>query len=278
MTRRRFVVMLTVVPIVVSFLVTMLVLWIWDSQREPVTYIYPTESPTSQIPPRTPPPEAEGASAGGGEQPPMQPEGAGQAAQPLVEGGCENPLHEVQSGDTLSGIADQYAVAMDDILTVNPDLLSPDSLSIGQTLLIPVCGVPTPTPTPTPTVTPIPSPVIPTPIPTPTPEPPGDIALTILEVRSPGDVTSEAVVIANTGAQVDLDGWTLSDEDGNEFVFPASPSILLFPDGTVTVYTGAGQYTPIALHWGLSEAVWESGETVSLYDQYGQLQDSYQIP
>ncbi len=277
MTRRRFILTLIIVPTVVSFLVTMLVLWIWDSQREPVTYIYPTDSPTSQIPPRTQPPVAEGgapASVEDGEQPPVQPEEPGQVVQPPVEGGCENPMHEVQSGDTLSGIAGQYSVAMDDILVVNPALPDPNSLAIGQVLVIPVCGVPTPTPTLTPTVTPIPSPVIPTPIPTPTPPPPGDVELTIREVRNPGDVTTEAVVVANLGSQIDLEGWVLSDEDGNEFVFPA---IQLF-HGEVIIFTGVGQDTPIDLHWGLSEAVWEVGEAVSLYDQAGALQASYRIP
>lgn len=277
MTRRRFILTLITVPIVVSFLVTMLVLWLWDSGREPVTYVYPTDSPTSQIPPRTLPPTAEvdsSAATDMSDQQPIQPAEPEQDASPPVAAGCENPIHEVQAGDTLSGIAEQYDVLIEDILIVNPDLPNPEFLSIEQTLLIPVCGVPTPTPTLTPSVTPIPSPIIPTPIPTPTPPPPGDVELAIAEVVGPGDVTTEAIVVANLGSQIDLEGWTLSDEGGNEFTFP---SIQLF-HGEVTIYTGVGQDTPIDLHWGLSEAVWESGETASLYDQFGNLQASYQIP
>jgi hypothetical protein len=280
MARRRFILTLIIVPVVVSFLVTMLVLWLWDSRREPTTYIYPTDSPTSQIPPLEQPPASEGESAAaipegsGGEQP-AQPGEPDQGAQPPGGPGCENPTHEVASGETLSGIAELYDVAMEDIIIVNPDMPDPEFLSIGQTMVIPVCGVPTPTPTPTPTNTPVPTPAIPTPIPTPTPAPLGEVEVEIAEVRSPGDVTTEAVIIANLGSQIDLEGWVLSDEDGNEFTFPGIRLLTIYE---ITVYTGVGQDTPIDLHWGLSEAVWESGETATLYDQFGGLQASYEIP
>ena len=282
MTRRRFVLALIVTPAIVSFLITLLVLWIWDSRREPVTYIYPTDSPTSQVAAgaapsaaeSAEPPMAETPTPGAGVESPPPPSGSPEPVAQPSGGGCENPIHVVEAGNTLVSIAQQYGVAMDDIILANPDMPAPDFLSIGQTILIPVCGVPTPIATPTPTVTPLPPPIIPTPIPTPTTPPPGEIALEIREIRGVGDVTTEAVVIANLGSQVDLEGWTLTDEDGNQFTFPA---LQLF-SGEVTIYTGVGQDTPIDLHWGLSEAVWAPGETAVLYNPIGALQASYQVP
>jgi LysM repeat protein len=53
----------------------------------------------------------------------------------------EYVTHEVIGGDTLFGIANQYDVAVDDILAANPDGLSADStLSIGQPIRIPVAA------------------------------------------------------------------------------------------------------------------------------------------
>lgn len=270
MSRQRSVLVLIIVPSIVSLLVTMLVLWVWDSQREPVTHVFPTTSPTSQVPPLRLPTESEvSGSVDVGEQ----------SAEVIIEPppeeetSCLNPVHMVESGDTISGLSVQYGVAVDDIVVANPDLPNPDSLSVGQELLIPVCGLPTPVPTLTPSATPIPTPIIPSPIPTPLPLPTGEVHLEISAVLNPRDVTSEAVVITNLGSRIDLEGWTLSDEDGNVFTFP---SVQLF-HGEVTVYTGVGENTPIDLYWGLSQAVWELGETVSLSDQTGALQASYEI-
>jgi LysM repeat protein len=66
-------------------------------------------------------------------------------------------VHQVQPGETLLGIADEYDATIDGILALNPDV-EPDLLQVGQILLIPPAGVaPGPTdelepgdPTPTP--------------------------------------------------------------------------------------------------------------------------------
>ncbi|MBN2386859.1 MAG: LysM peptidoglycan-binding domain-containing protein [Anaerolineales bacterium] len=77
-------------------------------------------------------------------------------APPLTEILVASPTpltHTVQQGDTLSGIALRFNVAIEDLLIANPGL-SPTALSIGTTLIIPVggnvSGEPTPTPVPLP--------------------------------------------------------------------------------------------------------------------------------
>jgi LysM repeat protein len=55
--------------------------------------------------------------------------------------------YQVQPGDTLSGIAAQYGLTVEDILALNPDV-NPEALQVGYVLLIP-SGTVTPTPTPT---------------------------------------------------------------------------------------------------------------------------------
>ncbi len=66
-------------------------------------------------------------------------------------------VHQVQPGEVLLSIADDYDVTIDQILALNPDV-EPELLQVGQLLLIPV---PTPTPGPTATF----EPGVPTPTP-----------------------------------------------------------------------------------------------------------------
>ncbi|MCU0505561.1 MAG: LysM peptidoglycan-binding domain-containing protein [Chloroflexi bacterium] len=46
--------------------------------------------------------------------------------------------YTVKAGDTLSGIAAKYKVSVDDMLAANPDLTDPNSLQVGQVLVIPL--------------------------------------------------------------------------------------------------------------------------------------------
>jgi SLAP domain-containing protein len=63
-------------------------------------------------------------------------------------------IYVVQSGDTLSEIAEKFKISMDELRAANPDI-SPNSMSIGMTLIIPdpsaaLAGASTPTPMPAP--------------------------------------------------------------------------------------------------------------------------------
>ncbi|MGF1507539.1 MAG: lamin tail domain-containing protein [Anaerolineae bacterium] len=259
------------VPAVVSLLVTLAVLRVWEGQQQEDVIVLPTPGPTAQLPEREPTAAAEG----DGDASAAAPDEIADSESPPPDG-CENPLHEVQSGQTLGVIADEYGVSVDAIteanLIVNAEF-NPDILSVGQEILIPVCGLPTPIPTepPTPTTTPTQTP----PIPTATAAPAGSVVVSIARVINPGDITAEAVEIVNEGAPVNLAGWTLTSEDiSEEFTFPA---FSLFTGGAVTVYTRVGDNDARSLYRGLTTAVWEPGVSVSLSNRDGELIDSFLI-
>jgi LysM repeat protein len=273
MTKIRTILVLVVLPAAASLLVTLLVLSLWNAQQaaQPQTRYLPTYSGTALIPPRAtvPPTPLPGETV---ESPATELPGA---ITPSPS--CENPIHLVASGETLGVIAEQYGVTIDDLITINQMLdptFDPDFLSVRQSLTIPACGIPTPTPTGAPTDTPIPTRNVPTPIPTTTELPAGAVSVRIVSVLHPGDVTREAIEIINEGSPVDLAGWSLTDDNGDQFEFP---SFKLFKGGGVTIFTGAGEDTPTALYWGLNTAAWQVGDTISLYDADGKLQDSFDV-
>ncbi len=97
----------------------------------------------------------------------------------------------------------------------------------------------------------------------------------IVEVISVGDITAEGIRIINNGAVVDITGWTLTDAQGNEFVMPEQR---LFTNGSITIFTRAGDNTPIQLFWGRSTPVWgEPDDVATLTDADGNVQSSVRI-
>jgi hypothetical protein len=188
---------------------------------------------------------------------------------------CENPTHVVQAGETTGVIAQEYGVTIAEIAELNQlvdPTFNPDFINTQQQILIPVCGIPTPTPSPVPSATPPPTDL--PPIPTATNPPPGTVEVTIERVLNAGDVTEEAVEIVNEGSPVNLSGWVLTDGD-EEYEFPR---VNIFTGGAVTIFTGAGTNDPRSLYWGLSEALWQPGDTIELYNTEGELIDSLAVP
>mgnify|MGYP001098660451 CR=1 FL=1 len=99
----------------------------------------------------------------------------------------------------------------------------------------------------------------------------------ITQIIGAGDITTEAVVIRNLGNTLNLSGWTLSDSDGNVFVFPDERR--LFSNASLTINTRVGQNTPVVLHWGLDEAVFgEDGDVIILSDEDGVVQATLRRP
>ena len=69
-------------------------------------------------------------------------------AEGIIPSPTPSGMYIVKSGDTLSAIADDFSTTVDEIMVVN-DISSPESIQIGQTLIIPTLVDRTPLPAPT---------------------------------------------------------------------------------------------------------------------------------
>jgi LysM repeat protein len=182
--------------------------------------------------------------------------------------------HIVEAGDTVIGIAQQYGVFAGDILLAN-GLTEDHILHIGDVLIIPVegCGaLNTPTPVPVATNTPFSltrtAPTV-TLLPTAV-----NAQVEITNVQFPGDVNSETVEIRNLGNVVNLQGWTLVNEQGDTFLFP---EFRMQQGSLVRIFSRQGQNTPAALYWGREIPAWRDGETITLLDSTGQVQSTFRV-
>jgi LysM repeat protein len=204
---------------------------------------------------------------------------------------AEPVVHVVRPGDTISGLAFEYDVPEQDIIAAN-QLANPNLLAVGTELIIPIGGVPnataTFTPAPTPTDTPLPiqppsadmtataaaeAGATATPLPTSLPTS-GQAQIEISEIIAPGEIDQEHVVITNVGDSLaDMQGWTLSDPQGNTYTFP---NFKLWPQGNVTVNSRIGQDNPpFIFFWGKLEPVWSVGEVATLKNADGQVIATY---
>ena len=183
------------------------------------------------------------------------------------------PIHIVAVGDTLGNLSQFYDVSMEDIMAAN-DLSNADFLFVGQQLIIPVGGLPTATPEPTSTATPN---TPPSPVATEPPEA-GEVLIEITTVQGVGQLEGEAVQIVNNGTrQAALLNWEVRDEADHVYTF-GQQTIFGEGAGVVTLHTGVGEDTVTAVYWNLAEAVWESGETVTLVDADGAERATFVIP
>jgi LysM repeat protein len=251
MTPRRWAVFI-VINIIVSAVTVLVVLNVWDAGHPVPRAVIPTLVPTLNAPAQT--------------------QVAATAAAPTRTPTPANvQKYVVKSGDTLSEIARKFDVSVNDIKALN-QLPNPDILSEGQALLIPGSPLtPTPTRVPIPTSTRAPLPVITGTAPTAL----GDFFVTIREIKAPGSLTNEQVILTNLSGQVNLAGWTMTDGEGNQFTFP---SLSLLSKGEVTVHTGTGANTPTDLYWRQTEPRWASGKVAYLRDPSGKLIATYQVP
>jgi LysM repeat protein len=185
------------------------------------------------------------------------------------EGGC--PTYTIKQGDIAGNVATTFGVSLADLMQAN-NLTERDltRLQIGQVLIIPVsgCGLATPTPSVTPTRF-----VVPTLPPTVTIIPTAaKTQVEIVQVISPGDITTEGIEIRNvSGGVIQMQGWTITDSAERTFTFP--PEYRMFPGGRVTVYSRAGTNTPIVLYWGQSRPVWtDPALEITILDSKGEVQ------
>ncbi|HEX9012779.1 MAG TPA: lamin tail domain-containing protein [Anaerolineaceae bacterium] len=112
---------------------------------------------------------------------------------------------------------------------------------------------------------------------TPAPSPSGtNRPIVIDNVFGVGNLKDEYVLIKLNGdSQLDLTKWRLDDGNGNTYTFPA---ITLYNEGAVQVHTAGGVDTVVDLYWGRTEAVWQEGKIVTLYDDKGSIRATYRIP
>jgi len=104
----------------------------------------------------------------------------------------------------------------------------------------------------------------------------GNPEVEIESVVGAGDLGSERVMLRRAGSgDLSLAGWQILEEGGKVFIFP---QLNLYEDGAVTLYTRAGQSTVVELFWGLDGYLWESGETVILLDNTGEVRATYRVP
>lgn len=91
-----------------------------------------------------------------------------------------------------------------------------------------------------------------------------------------GDLNFERVVMRRSGdGELSLAGWTLEDENGHAYLFP---QLELYKGSTISLHTRAGADTVTDLYWGLAEAVWETGEQITLRDAQGSERAVYRLP
>jgi len=112
----------------------------------------------------------------------------------------------------------------------------------------------------------------------PPPLPPTNIeVIQITNVFGAGDLANEVVVIQNISNQTEiwLDNWKLEDEDGNTFEFQ---SLVLNKGAEVQIFTRAGHNTVNSLFWNLNEAVWQTGEAITIYDYANNLRAAFTVP
>lgn len=229
---------------VVSLVISLLVVWFLGPQPGPlVTAPQPVSSTMAPAAEARPLPE----DAPSGPQP--------SAATPGP------PIHVVQAGETLFWIAQKYDVLPERIMEEN-NLTDPDLLSIGQELIIPTPEPEAPAeaavaqlpPTPAePSATLTPESTV-----TPALE---EFDLAITNIIARGRREAEVLVLTNSGRDVRLQGWTLSNGRGQVYTFP---NLTLFSGNSVRIYTTDGRNTPSDLYWGLDSAAWGPGVEVAI--------------
>jgi LysM repeat protein len=245
--------------ILVSAAVVLAILYWWDGRgsSDGQSELAALDAPLPTLP------AAAGEMAVSG-QPDAEPEAAEEAS-----GGPE--IYTVKPGDTLGSISREFDIAMQDIMEAN-GITDPNFLQVGQQLILPGNE---PEPTAEPEEAQGGAPPVPTPIDAVLPSG-GEAVVEIGEVTGANVLLTEAVSIVNSGQRpVALLGWRLEDEDGHVYTFG---QVTLFGEGAaIRVHTRSGQEGPADLYWGQDEAVWQPGETATLVNAGGQVQDTYII-
>jgi hypothetical protein len=112
-----------------------------------------------------------------------------------------------------------------------------------------------------------------------------NLLIEIGEVGGVGNIATEYIRLVrppnDTAETVSLQDWRIKGEDNREFSIleqSGLASLDLHSQGAVNIYTKDGVSNPIELYLGLSDPIWQPGETVTLIDPQGEVHDTYLIP
>ena len=202
------------------------------------TYAGPTSIPT-----RTP-------------KPTLQPTSTRIPTRPTRTPTLQATTHLVQKGETLSGIARKYGVAVDELVAWN-DIKNPDLIHVGQSLVV------------KPSTKDKGHPI----------SPPGTANIVISYIFYDGVVkrveSDEYAQITNNGsAPVNLKGYRLNAGDpGQDFWFP---DFAIGPGQSCRVYTNEYHPESCGFSFGSGRAIWNNkGDCGYLYDATGTVVSEY---
>ena len=237
--------------IIVSAVTTLVVLNIWDRTHRPETTI---PEPVTLLPT------------------------AIASAIPLTDTPTPQPTlasrpYKVAAGETLGEIALLFDVSVEQLLEIN-NLQNPDELSAGMILDIPIAETAAQGPT---SESQADFQSAEQPLPTSTPPPiPENSKIKIVTIVGVDDLATEHLQIQSISSEpLSLEGWQLETNGGMVYIFP---KITLFEYGAVDLYSRAGINSVVALYWGRSNPIFQSGDQAMIYDADGKLQAVYSIP
>jgi LysM repeat protein len=246
---RRQLAFVIILNAIISLVVALAVVWVVEARRpdpEALAAIYtPLAAPVAAT--FTPTPLTASAPQSTEAQPDAQAQAPTSAPDAAGDATGDDNVYVVQVGDSLSGIADRFGVAVAAIVEANK-LDNPDVLFSGQRLEIPSSnGGPAPTATPA-QIT-------------------AATGIRLSPVLGSGDLNNEVIGIINdSDLAVNLQGWRIEREGGPAYNIG---SVTMFPGSGIQLHSGPGTNTSIDLYWNQPSAVWGAGAVARLLNGQG---------
>ena len=111
------------------------------------------------------------------------------------------------------------------------------------------------------------------------------LLIEIGEVGGVGNISTEYIRLIRPAAEgedtISLKDWRIKDENNHNYAIleqSGLASLDLHSQGAVNIYSKEGESNPIELYLGLTDPLWQPGETVTLIDPQGEVHDTYLIP